>query len=103
MTVLVTGGDQTSNHLRHAIFSYRNYIVLYTFNYYRIKLTFIDLLLLQLNYWNENNDYFYDKKLFCSLPQYPYIPAHITKPKEHKKLFLVQLQEKGMMKCSLFP
>lgn len=29
--------------------------------------------------------------------QYPYIPAHITKPKEHKKLFLVQLQEKG--KC----
>lgn len=27
--------------------------------------------------------------------QYPYIPAHITKPKEHKKLFLVQLQEKG--------
>uniref|UniRef100_A0A8C2V3E8 Cleavage and polyadenylation specificity factor subunit 5 n=1 Tax=Chinchilla lanigera TaxID=34839 RepID=A0A8C2V3E8_CHILA len=28
-------------------------------------------------------------------PQYPYIPAHITKPKEHKKLFLVQLQEKG--------
>ncbi|OWK16529.1 NUDT21, partial [Cervus elaphus hippelaphus] len=27
-------------------------------------------------------------------PQYPYIPAHITKPKEHKKLFLVQLQEK---------
>lgn len=32
-------------------------------------------------------------KLF--LLQYPYIPAHITKPKEHKKLFLVQLQEKG--------
>jgi cleavage and polyadenylation specificity factor subunit 5 len=29
-------------------------------------------------------------------PQYPYIPPHITKPKEHKKLFLVQLQEKGM-------
>ena len=28
-------------------------------------------------------------------PQYPYIPPHITKPKEHKKLFLVQLQEKG--------
>nr|XP_045001981.1 cleavage and polyadenylation specificity factor subunit 5-like [Jaculus jaculus] len=28
-------------------------------------------------------------------PQYPYIPAHITKPKEHK-LFLVQLQEKGL-------
>lgn len=37
-----------------------------------------------------------------SLPQYPYIPAHITKPKEHKKLFLVQLQEKGRMKCILF-
>lgn len=28
-------------------------------------------------------------------PQYPYVPPHITKPKEHKKLFLVQLQEKG--------
>lgn len=28
-------------------------------------------------------------------PQYPYIPPHITKPKEHKRLFLVQLQEKG--------
>ncbi|ELT92890.1 hypothetical protein CAPTEDRAFT_121873, partial [Capitella teleta] len=27
-------------------------------------------------------------------PQYPYIPAHITKPKEHKRLFLVQLPEK---------
>ncbi|XP_035710393.1 cleavage and polyadenylation specificity factor subunit 5 isoform X2 [Folsomia candida] len=27
-------------------------------------------------------------------PQYPYVPPHITKPKEHKKLFLVQLQEK---------
>ncbi|CAK7310994.1 Cleavage and polyadenylation specificity factor subunit 5 [Vulpes lagopus] len=29
-------------------------------------------------------------------PQYLYIPAHITKPKEHKKLFLVQLQEKAL-------
>lgn len=28
-------------------------------------------------------------------PQYPYVPPHITKPKEHKRLFLVQLQEKG--------
>ncbi len=27
--------------------------------------------------------------------QYPYIPAHITKPKEHKQLMLVQLPEKG--------
>jgi len=27
--------------------------------------------------------------------QYPYIPPHITKPKEHRKLFLVQLQEKA--------
>jgi cleavage and polyadenylation specificity factor subunit 5 len=27
--------------------------------------------------------------------QYPYIPPHITKPKEHKKLFLVQLPEKS--------
>uniref|UniRef100_A0A2K5E1Y5 Cleavage and polyadenylation specificity factor subunit 5 n=1 Tax=Aotus nancymaae TaxID=37293 RepID=A0A2K5E1Y5_AOTNA len=29
-------------------------------------------------------------------PQYPYIPAHTTMPKEHKKLFLVQLQEKAL-------
>ncbi|XP_065160237.1 cleavage and polyadenylation specificity factor subunit 5 [Atheta coriaria] len=29
-------------------------------------------------------------------PQYPYIPPHITKPKEHKRLFLVQLQEKAL-------
>nr|XP_045621785.1 cleavage and polyadenylation specificity factor subunit 5-like [Procambarus clarkii] len=28
-------------------------------------------------------------------PQYPYIPPHISKPKEHKKLFLVQLGEKA--------
>lgn len=28
-------------------------------------------------------------------PQYPYVPPHITRPKEHKKLFLVQLPEKG--------
>ncbi|CAO2612195.1 Cleavage and polyadenylation specificity factor subunit 5 [Lemmus lemmus] len=30
-------------------------------------------------------------------PQYPYIPAHNTKPKEHKKLFLVQHQEKALV------
>lgn len=36
-----------------------------------------------------------DSKVYKSFLQYPYIPAHITKPKEHKKLFLVQLQEKG--------
>lgn len=30
-------------------------------------------------------------------PQYPYVPPHITKPKEHKRLFLVQLQEKGIL------
>ncbi|XP_044752183.1 cleavage and polyadenylation specificity factor subunit 5-like [Coccinella septempunctata] len=29
-------------------------------------------------------------------PQYPYIPPHITKPKEHKRLFLVQLQDKAL-------
>ncbi|KAL4234923.1 Nudix hydrolase 21 [Mactra antiquata] len=29
-------------------------------------------------------------------PQYPYIPAHITRPKEHKKLYLVQLPEKAL-------
>jgi len=28
--------------------------------------------------------------------QYPYIPPHITKPKEQKKLFLVQLPEKAL-------
>ena len=27
--------------------------------------------------------------------QYPYIPPHITKPKEHRKLFMVQLPEKS--------
>ncbi|XP_070490085.1 cleavage and polyadenylation specificity factor subunit 5 isoform X1 [Chironomus tepperi] len=29
-------------------------------------------------------------------PTYPYCPPHITKPKEHKRLFLVQLQEKAL-------
>jgi len=29
-------------------------------------------------------------------PQYPYLPAHITKPKEHKRMFLVQLPEKAL-------
>ncbi|UYV76127.1 NUDT21 [Cordylochernes scorpioides] len=29
-------------------------------------------------------------------PQYPYIPPHITKPKEHRKLFLVQLPDKAL-------
>ncbi|XP_060873060.1 cleavage and polyadenylation specificity factor subunit 5-like [Metopolophium dirhodum] len=28
-------------------------------------------------------------------PIYPFIPPHITKPKEHKKLFLVQLPDKA--------
>jgi cleavage and polyadenylation specificity factor subunit 5 len=27
--------------------------------------------------------------------QYPFVPAHITKPKECKKLFLVQLPQKS--------
>jgi len=36
-----------------------------------------------------NNNY------LCLVLQYPYIPAHITKPKEHKRLYLVQLPEKG--------
>lgn len=31
-------------------------------------------------------------------PQYPYLPPHITHPKEHKQLFLVQLQEKGIIR-----
>lgn len=34
-------------------------------------------------------------------PQYPYIPPHMTKPKEHKRLFLVQLHEKGNNYCTL--
>ncbi len=29
-------------------------------------------------------------------PRYPYIPAHITKPKEHIRLYLVQLGEKAV-------
>ncbi|KAF4522605.1 hypothetical protein B566_EDAN003585 [Ephemera danica] len=33
-------------------------------------------------------------------PQYPYVPPHITKPKEHKKLFLVQLAEKDSTLCT---
>ncbi len=28
---------------------------------------------------------------------YPYVPAHITKPIEQRKLFLVQLEEKGFL------
>jgi len=28
-------------------------------------------------------------------PQYPYIPAHITKPKELRRLYVIQLPEKG--------
>ena len=34
-------------------------------------------------------------KSFVLLCQYPYIPAHVTKPKEVKRLYLVQLPEKG--------
>lgn len=36
-----------------------------------------------------------DFQCICLCFQYPYIPAHITKPKEHKRLYLVQLPEKG--------
>jgi cleavage and polyadenylation specificity factor subunit 5 len=37
--------------------------------------------------------------------QYPFIPAHITKPKECKKLFLVQMPERSafLISNSLFP
>jgi len=38
------------------------------------------------NWWRPNFD----------PPRYPYIPAHITKPKEHTKLFLVQLPDKAL-------
>ncbi|XP_029345779.1 cleavage and polyadenylation specificity factor subunit 5-like [Acyrthosiphon pisum] len=37
------------------------------------------------NWWRPNFEF----------TTYPYIPAHITKPKEHKRLFLVQLPDKG--------
>uniref|UniRef100_A0AC34FYY5 Cleavage and polyadenylation specificity factor subunit 5 n=1 Tax=Panagrolaimus sp. ES5 TaxID=591445 RepID=A0AC34FYY5_9BILA len=37
------------------------------------------------NWWRPNFD----------PPRYPYIPAHVTKPKEQTKLFLVQLPEKA--------
>lgn len=33
---------------------------------------------------------------FKRLFQYPYIPAHVTKPKEQTKLFLVQLPERAL-------
>ena len=29
--------------------------------------------------------------------EYPYIPAHITKPKEHKRLYLVCLESTGKL------
>lgn len=29
-------------------------------------------------------------------PQYPYIPPHVTKPKEHRRLYLVRLPERAM-------
>ncbi|XP_052818874.1 cleavage and polyadenylation specificity factor subunit 5-like [Mya arenaria] len=38
------------------------------------------------NWWRPNFD----------PPQYPYVPAHITRPKEHKKLYLTQLPEKAL-------
>ncbi|ETN80152.1 cleavage and polyadenylation specificity factor subunit 5 family protein [Necator americanus] len=38
------------------------------------------------NWWRPNFD----------PPRYPYIPAHVTKPKEHTKLLLVQMPEKAM-------
>eukprot|EP00102_Acyrthosiphon_pisum_P005941 XP_001951264.2 PREDICTED: cleavage and polyadenylation specificity factor subunit 5-like [Acyrthosiphon pisum] len=38
------------------------------------------------NWWRPNFEF----------TTYPYIPAHITKPKEHKRLFLVQLPDKAM-------
>jgi cleavage and polyadenylation specificity factor subunit 5 len=34
------------------------------------------------------------------LSQYPFIPAHITKPKECKKLFLVQMPERSTFPIS---
>lgn len=38
------------------------------------------------NWWRPNFEH----------PRYPYIPAHITKPKEHTRLFLVQLPERTL-------
>jgi cleavage and polyadenylation specificity factor subunit 5 len=34
-------------------------------------------------------------------PRYPYIPAHITKPKEHIEMFLVELGESNSYKTKL--
>jgi len=38
------------------------------------------------NWWRPNFD----------PPQYPYIPAHITQPKEHKRMYLVQLPNQAL-------
>jgi len=38
------------------------------------------------NWWRPNFD----------PPRYPYVPAHVTKPKEQTKLFLVQIPEKAL-------
>jgi cleavage and polyadenylation specificity factor subunit 5 len=40
-------------------------------------------------------------EIFClSRFQYPYIPAHVTKPKERTKMFLVQLPATADFKAS---
>jgi cleavage and polyadenylation specificity factor subunit 5 len=36
------------------------------------------------------------------LKQYPYVPAHITKPKEQKKLFIIHLPERSWSRFSPF-
>lgn len=35
--------------------------------------------------------------------QYPYVPAHVTKPKECKKMFLIQLPERSALNLSSKP
>jgi len=44
-------------------------------------------------YWRPNFD----------VSMYPYLPAHITRPKEVKKIFLVPLPEKCYLAVSLQP
>ena len=44
-----------------------------------------------------------DSWLYVPLQQYPFVPAHISKPKECKKLFVVQMPEKSAYPFSTSP
>ena len=80
------GGDQTSRHT-----SYETSIISYSYSFKGSWLlaghsNFLFFLFLFL---------FFSFFLSCSFWQYPYIPAHITRPKEQKKVFVVQLPERS--------